>query len=276
MKKEFNFTVNIADEENTKKKEINFCCFADDFDSAVRTVVDALDIGSINIKADKLNIDGLTPEELADLVDLVDKLENMVDNEINERVYFIITDNSDVFAKVEAEVIKLIPWAVKEFGVTTDDDAVNSLYNCDAVYMKAICNVLGDAVIPCECGEGMITTPPCKPKAGAKVFTVNNEKVFFVMEEYQNNLNLAVTEYSVNDLCENDVITTNFEFLGVQSLAYVERNKAAVYEKIGLLKRRGKTKPSGFNLYELCEFDIKKMYSSRAEAFNDFESVRDI
>lgn len=96
------------------------------------------------------------------------------------------------------------------------------------------------------------------------------------MEEYQNNLNLAVTEYSVNDLCENDVITTNFEFLGVQSLAYVERNKATVYEKIGLLKRRGKIKPSGFNTYELCEFDRSKMYSSRAKAFNDFEPVRDV
>lgn len=276
MKKEFNFTVNIADEENTKKKEINFCCFADDFDSAVRTVVDALDIGSINIKADKLNVDGLTPEELADLVDLVDKLENMVDNEINERVYSIITDSSDVFTKVEAEVIKLIPWAVEQFGITTDDDAENSLYNCDAVYMKAICNVLGDAVIPCECGEGMITTPPVKAKAGAKVFKVNDEPVFFVMEEYQNNLNLAVTEYSVNDLCENDVITTNFEFLGVQSLAYVERNKATIYEKIGLLKRLGRTKPSGFNTYELCQFDRNKMYPSKAKAFEDFESVRDV
>lgn len=109
-----------------------------------------------------------------------------------------------------------------------------------------------------------------------KEFSVNGEKVFFVMDEYQNNLNLAVTEYSGADLCENDVITTNFELLGNQSLAYVEIHKATLYEFIGLLKRTGKTKPSGLNLYELCQFDRSKMYSSKAKAFDDFKKVRNV
>lgn len=103
-----------------------------------------------------------------------------------------------------------------------------------------------------------------------KEFMVNGKTVFFVMEEYENNSNLAVVEYSGTDLCENDVITTNFEILGADTLAYVEKNKATIYEKMGLLKRTGKSKPSGFNLYELCWFDRSKMYPSKKEAFADF------
>lgn len=104
----------------------------------------------------KLDISGLNYEELKDAVDLIDKLSNMFESEISEEVYEYVYNNQDVFDAVEAEVIKLLPEAIDKYGITTDDDVENCLYNCDAVYMEAICNVLGDKVIPVKCGYGMI------------------------------------------------------------------------------------------------------------------------
>lgn len=109
-----------------------------------------------------------------------------------------------------------------------------------------------------------------------KVYKIKDELVFFITAEYENNLNLAVVEYDAETFEENDVITTNFEFLSDRTLGYVEKEKAVIYEKLGLLKRTGKSKPSGFNLYELCSFDKKKMYSSLNEAVVDFKQVGDV
>lgn len=104
----------------------------------------------------KLNVKGYTNEQLEDCVDLINKIENMYESEISEALYDYITENENVFDKIEAEVIKLLPWAIKEYNITTDDEVETCLYNCDALYMKAICNVMGDKVIPIKCGWGMI------------------------------------------------------------------------------------------------------------------------
>ena len=104
----------------------------------------------------KLNIKGFTDEQLKDCVDLINKIENMYASEISDALYDYITENENVFDKIEAEVIRLLPCAIDEYGITTDDDEETCLYNCDALYMKAICNVMGDKVIPVECGWGMI------------------------------------------------------------------------------------------------------------------------
>lgn len=104
----------------------------------------------------KLNIKGYTNEQLKDIVDLIDKIDNMYESEISDALYEYIDNDEDVFNKIEAEVIKLLPQAIDEYEITTDDKVETCLYNCDALYMKAICNVMGDKVIPVECGWGMI------------------------------------------------------------------------------------------------------------------------
>lgn len=104
----------------------------------------------------KLNIKGYTNEQLKDCVDLINKIENMYESEISEALYDYISENKNIFDEIESEVIKLLPWAIEEYNITTDDDEEICLYNCDALYMKAICNVMGDKVIPIECGWGMI------------------------------------------------------------------------------------------------------------------------
>ena len=104
----------------------------------------------------KLNINGLNNEQLKIIVDLDDKIINMIESEISEPLYDYICENQNVFDAIELEVIRLLPQAIDEYGITTDDDEETCLYNCDALYMKAICNVMGDKVIPVECGWGMI------------------------------------------------------------------------------------------------------------------------
>jgi hypothetical protein len=104
----------------------------------------------------KLNVKGFTDEQLKNCVDLINKIENMYESEISEALYDYITENENVFDKIEAEVIRLLPWAIDEYGITTDDNEETCLYNCDALYMKAICNVVGDKVIAVECGYGTI------------------------------------------------------------------------------------------------------------------------
>jgi len=104
----------------------------------------------------KLNINSYTNEQLKTIVDLIDKIENMYESEISDALYNYITENKNVFDEIESEVIKLLPWAIEEYNITTDDNEETCLYNCDALYMKAICNVMGDKVIPIECGWGTI------------------------------------------------------------------------------------------------------------------------
>lgn len=104
----------------------------------------------------KLDITGLTFEELQNEVDLVDKISNMYESEISDALCEYIESNPQVFNEIELEVIRLLPQAIDKYGITTDDDEETCLYNCDALYMEAICNVMGDKVIPVKCGWGMI------------------------------------------------------------------------------------------------------------------------
>lgn len=104
----------------------------------------------------KFNINSYTNEQLKTIVDLIDKVENMYEGEISDALYDYIIENKNVFDEIESEIIKLLPWAIEEYNITTDDEKETCLYNCDALYMKAICNVMGDKVIPIECGWGTI------------------------------------------------------------------------------------------------------------------------
>lgn len=104
----------------------------------------------------KLDIAGLNLEELKNMVDLVDKIENMYESEISEALCEYVESNSKAFNEIELEVIRLLPQAIDKYGITTDDDEETCLYNCDALYMEAICNVMSDKVIPVKCGYGMI------------------------------------------------------------------------------------------------------------------------
>lgn len=84
-------------------------------------------------------------------VDLVDKLENMYENEITDGVYEYINNNKELFNEIEKEVFEMI------FEYDFEDDV--ELYNCDEIYMRAIIKVLNKEkkiVTETKCGYGAI------------------------------------------------------------------------------------------------------------------------
>ncbi len=89
-------------------------------------------------------------------IDLVDKLDNMIDNEISEEIYNKCMD-PETLKKIEEEVWKLMndssePFSKAEYyeGLADEYEAADDhdlksaeVYNCDLLYMVAIANVLG-------------------------------------------------------------------------------------------------------------------------------------
>lgn len=95
-------------------------------------------------------------EELSsDDIDLVDKLSNMCENEINEELYDLINKSeSQYYPRIE-KYIKEHIMDYKDFIITetyslynqeltdSNEDWDWGLYNCDEIYVRAIADALG-------------------------------------------------------------------------------------------------------------------------------------
>jgi hypothetical protein len=96
-----------------------------------------------------------------DDVDLYNKLDNMVGSEITSELADFVISTPDVYERVERCVML---WAdeYEDFIVSeteklyeqelieSEDDYASGLYNCDAVYMRAILYTLGCLWIPSD------------------------------------------------------------------------------------------------------------------------------
>lgn len=94
-----------------------------------------------------------------DDIDLINKLSNMCDSEIDDELYEILSKDSNLQNKIEDFVMKYIneyeDFIIKEtqylFDIECIDDVhdySSGLYNCDELYMRAILNSIGVLWLP--------------------------------------------------------------------------------------------------------------------------------
>lgn len=101
-------------------------------------------------------INNITSED----IDLIDKLENMCNNEINEELFDLIDSNTNkYYPRIEKYIKEHIGYYV-DFIVTEtqslyNQDLINhhedwssGLYNCDQIYVRAISYALGILWLP--------------------------------------------------------------------------------------------------------------------------------
>lgn len=93
-------------------------------------------------------------------IDLIDKLENMCNNEINEELYNLINSNTNKYYPriekyIKEHVSYYVDFIVTETQSLYNQDLIDSneywssgLYNCDEIYVKAIVYALGILWLP--------------------------------------------------------------------------------------------------------------------------------
>ena len=91
----------------------------------------------------------------SDDIDLVDKLSNMCENEINEELYDLINKSESQYYPRNEKYIKEHIMDYKDFIITetyslynqeltdSNEDWDWGLYNCDEIYVRAIADALG-------------------------------------------------------------------------------------------------------------------------------------
>lgn len=91
----------------------------------------------------------------SDDIDLVDKLSNMCNNEINEELFVLIDENESKYYPRIEKYIKEYIMDYKDFIITetqslynqqlidSNEDWTSGLYNCDEIYVRAIADALG-------------------------------------------------------------------------------------------------------------------------------------
>lgn len=138
-----------------------------------------------------LDVSSMSKEEIvSSVIDLDDKLDNMCGSEIDSLVFEYIRHFIDEFTKIEKRLFEKLPEAVEKYRIgpeLIDGEAnENCFYNCDAVYMEAICEVLADIVIPVKCGYGAITL---KEEFTDAVDT-ENSVIFRIIRKYLEDVDL--------------------------------------------------------------------------------------
>jgi len=155
-----------------------------------------------------LDVSSMSEEEIiSSVIDLEDKLDNMCESEIDSLVYEYIRLFRDDFTKIEKKLFEKLPEAVEKYRIgpeLIDGEAnENCFYNCDAVYMEAICEVLADIVIPVKCGYGAITL---KEEFTDEVDT-ENSVIFRIIREYLEDVDLDDYGLGGVEITEDDCKT---------------------------------------------------------------------
>lgn len=155
-----------------------------------------------------LDISSMSKEEvISSVIDLEDKLDNMCGSEIDSLVFEYIRLFRDEFTKIEKKLFEKLPEAVKKYRIgpeLIDGEAnENCFYNCDAIYMEAICEVLADIVIPVQCGYGAITL---KEEFTDEVDT-ENSVIFRIIRKYLEDVDLDDYGLGGVEITEDDCKT---------------------------------------------------------------------
>ena len=155
-----------------------------------------------------LNVSSMSKEEvISSVIDLEDKLDNMCESEIDGLVFEYIRLFRDEFTKIEKKLFEKLPEAVEKYRIgpeLIDGEAnENCFYNCDAVYMEAICEVLADIIIPVKCGYGAITL---KEEFTNEVDT-ENSVIFRIIRKYLEDVDLDDYGLGGVEITEDDCKT---------------------------------------------------------------------
>lgn len=91
-------------------------------------------------------------------IDVIDKLNNMYGSEISPELFdYICDEHPELMDVIEKEIMHILLHQEEKYEISCPD----AIYDCDALYMEAIINILNEhgtkkVVTEVECGYGMI------------------------------------------------------------------------------------------------------------------------